>query len=209
MKSDDLFGEEYFENPDYPYNEDSCWVAPVSWPEKAEGYIREYKKLVGAPPKTFLDCGTGYGYTVREMKKLGIKSEGFDISPYAISKKVTDKVFVSTFDEWNKWDADLILASGAIHYLPALSVVLFIQNTWQAKVVCIENLPKGNTLYNKTQWFEEIEPAYYNVLFRSIGWYIKLFRENNFYLSEIITGPREHTSYYFVNDRFNIQPKEG
>lgn len=207
MKSDELFGKDYFENPDYPYNEDNCWVAPVSWPEKAEGYIHEYVNLVGEAPKTFLDCGTGYGYTVREMKKLHIESEGFDVSPYAVSKKVTDNVFVSTFDDWSKWDADFILASGSVHYLSALSAIKFIQNTWQSKVVCIENIPKGCTLYNKTKWLEEIEPACYNVLFRSIGWYISLFRENKFFLSEIITGPNEHTSYYFVNDRFNIRSK--
>jgi hypothetical protein len=90
-----------------------CPYGPGDWAESMAKMVKQY-----LAPTSVLDAGAAYGYVVAELEKLGVKSSGFDISPFAVGRRVNENVWVGSVDDRHSYrPVDLILGTELVEHL--------------------------------------------------------------------------------------------
>ncbi len=163
--SSDDYDKNYFDTYDvFPYHKNEHWI-------KFFGDIaKRIKKEIN--PKTVLDVGCAKGFLVEQLRSLGIKAYGIDISEYAISEVPSRiKPFCKVGSVLKPLDRkyDLIICIEVLEHLYPEDARKAISNlTKHSREIIFSSSPidfKEKTHHNVK------EPSYWSKLFSEMGFY--------------------------------------
>jgi len=118
-----------YDNPEYWCGE--IGYRPPGYADFSANLLKEIC-IMWHRPKSVLDIGCAYGFTVARLRALGVDARGLDVSSYALSQ--ADKGVREYLDEGYAWEMpytdkrfDVVFSSGMLEHIPADKMVQTIK----------------------------------------------------------------------------------
>jgi SAM-dependent methyltransferase len=157
-----------------------CPYGPGGWAGDMANMVRQY-----LAPDSVLDVGAAYGFVVAELEKHGVKASGFDISPFAISRRATENVWIGSVDDRSSYrQVDLILGAELVEHLIPEQAKEFLEISREfcqrmLLLIGIDADPNADGIRSK---FHPGNPSHVNV--RPMWWWNEMFARTGWKLGD-------------------------
>jgi SAM-dependent methyltransferase len=171
--SDKLYGADYYAHywgGGGAYERNDQWL--TFFGNVADGLIRDFH------PTTALDAGCALGFLVEQLRKKGVKAEGFDISEFAISQvdeSIAEYTKVASLTDPIEGRYDMITCIEVLEHLPPDQADAAVANLCSATDLIVMSSTPGD--YGEPTHLNVLQPEEWAVKFAQNGFMRDLDRD--------------------------------